>query len=28
MTGAEFEVREPPELAELLRDWAGRFTRV
>ena len=27
MTGAEFEVREPPELVELLRDWADRFAR-
>ena len=23
MTGAEFEVREPPELVELLRDWSA-----
>jgi predicted DNA-binding transcriptional regulator YafY len=27
MTGAEFEVREPPELVDMMRDWAGRFTR-
>jgi predicted DNA-binding transcriptional regulator YafY len=27
ITGAEFEVREPPELVELLRDWSARFTR-
>jgi predicted DNA-binding transcriptional regulator YafY len=27
MTGAEFEVREPPELVDMMRDWADRFTR-
>jgi len=27
ITGAEFEVREPPELVELLRDWSARFAR-
>jgi predicted DNA-binding transcriptional regulator YafY len=27
MTGADFEVREPPELVELLREWADRFAR-
>ena len=27
MAGAEFEVREPPELVELLRDWSARFAR-
>ena len=27
MTGAEFEVREPPELVALLHEWADRFTR-
>jgi predicted DNA-binding transcriptional regulator YafY len=27
MTGAEFEVREPPELVDMMRDWAARFTR-
>jgi len=26
-TGAEFEVREPAELVELLQDWAARFAR-
>jgi predicted DNA-binding transcriptional regulator YafY len=25
--GADFEVREPPELVELLRDWSARFAR-
>jgi predicted DNA-binding transcriptional regulator YafY len=25
--GAEFELIRPPELADLLRDWAGRFSR-
>jgi hypothetical protein len=25
--GAEFEVRSPPELVDLLREWAGRFAR-
>ena len=25
--GANFEVREPPELVELLRDWSARFAR-
>jgi predicted DNA-binding transcriptional regulator YafY len=27
MAGAEFEVRTPPELAELVADWGARFTR-
>jgi predicted DNA-binding transcriptional regulator YafY len=27
MTGAEFEVREPPELVDMMRDWAARFAR-
>jgi predicted DNA-binding transcriptional regulator YafY len=27
MAGAEFEVRAPPELAELVADWGARFTR-
>ena len=27
MTGAEFAVREPAELVELLRDWSARFAR-
>ena len=26
-TGADFEVLSPPELAEHIRDWAGRFAR-
>ena len=27
VAGADFEVREPPELVELLRDWSARFAR-
>ena len=27
MVGADFEVRSPPELAELVRDWGARFSR-
>ncbi|HET9655621.1 MAG TPA: YafY family protein [Kineosporiaceae bacterium] len=27
MVGADFEVISPPELAELVRDWGGRFVR-
>jgi hypothetical protein len=26
-TGAEFTVRHPPELVDLLRDWGARFAR-